>query len=151
VTGPTRKEMRRTYSIVVPVHCANPACNRVVAELYGSHLGRPEARPPERGREYSDEAVWAAWWSALPVQTGEQTGIGRSYGFPIRWRCPGGRSSPTAARRSPRCKGDYPLRGEKLDAAFRLVAARPDKRDRVITLPIDMRALRGKSSPPPLL
>jgi len=87
---------------MVAVRCANPACRRVVAEMYGT-----------------DTAVWTAWWSARP----EQTGVALRYGLAVRWRCPGW----------PRCKGDYPLRGEKLAAAFTLAAAQSAK---AIMLPL---------------
>ncbi len=46
-------------------------------------------------------------------------------GLAVRWPC--------------RCGSNYPIRAEKLEAAFRAAAGRSRRRDRVIRLPADLR------------
>lgn len=65
----------------------------------------------------TDECLLVGWASA----DGSTSGLIVGYGRTAKWPC--------------RCGGNYPVRGEKLAAAFGVAAAHESKRDRVIWLP----------------
>ncbi len=67
-----------------------------------------------------------AYWSRNTV-----SGLLVGYGRAVRWRCRRGH--------------DHPMRAEKLTTAYRVVAVRPDPRDRVIRLPRDVAGVAGTS------
>lgn len=66
---------------------------------------------------YGDDMALAAWASP----DGSQSGMVVQGARAVVWRC--------------RCGGNYPVRGEKLAAAFEVAAAQVSKGDRVIWLP----------------
>lgn len=68
---------------------------------------------------YGDAQIPVAYWSHYVAG-----GLG-FYGRTVRWRC--------------RCGMDYPLRAEKLAAAYAAVAGHKERRQRVIVLPNDVR------------
>jgi hypothetical protein len=112
---------------VVRLRCGR--CNRVLGEVWGTaadgirqmsgHEDGSESRPHTRFQRRAGKAVSS---SSLRERL-------RSAAARVRYRC-----------KDRRCPGDYPVRRDKLDAAFRrVVTASALRRDRVIVLPVDLR------------
>lgn len=103
-----RKDLRCRYPVVVRLRCGR--CGRIVGECYGCC-----------------ETMLSACWSKSDG-TVEGFEVGHFLGFGTR----------AALRCRCLCGADYPLSGGKLATAFATKAALPAKRDRVITLPVDL-------------